>query len=1005
MDGSEDDEYQYPEAAESFNTNGAIIAVANVGSLGPENDLSTANTIVRSNVISSLTRLKNRYGRVDCFLAQEVGGYEAELSPIFNFKPTETDRQVLYGRGRGGIRGVANWCLGYAGSDSEDQRILRLINTDLRNEICTSIVRYKNIKGKSIPVAIINVYRNCHRDFCRTERETKIAIENICKTLRTNGVRNQVIVGDFNSDKMKFDNHRKIQHEKLFHKHNKNTARTFIDCVYTNFEEKVGILEVWPSVENVHGGITPRNSTKDLGHKFYALWIGVEPTIPGPTTINIMSQKKLRAVAKEVKDKEIPKISLLPDDIEWDDFCREEEIDYLGELMLKLLLKLAKKASIKIKVSQKERKEQVIFQNLEKTADYQNHTKRPWQGLYSFVTAVKEDGGEEADRSENKTPPLNKLVEHLNKKYEELHEEEPDLVNEYIDKQFPPTYGKKGDFIKNKKKFRTLIMSCSNSGAKDAYNLSLKDTKTILNANSKIRDAYHAISQRAFITGHFPKSWRKDLIYFFWKRKGERSDEKQYRPITIACSLGKLLEKQMAHYISNARENNSQNHAYTKAKNCQTAITEVQKILLNFQEDKSLGSKSYHYIPVLSADDISSAFQSVIHGAVCKAIRNNYLGDRRFRMHKLLESYLKREVRAIDRITGEKLEVKSKFEDRSIPQGSIISPSLWKLFDGLFTGFYNDLLTKLIKKSDFIEEAKNTAFSDDHLTALWLKISKTCSRKEIGAKIRTALKATRSCLVVATERFGCGCNPDKSENVVQRKYEDVTSTKDFETSSTIKWLGYKLELQDGGNLIFEVTYVQQKIIAAGRLKDIIFQYTKSLTIRIKFYKTYMAPIIEWFIPIALQQSVNADTIIHKFQRDCLKSTLDLPFTAPNEEVEEIMNEMKVAYKAKRAAKRIDKVCKTESFERIILRKRAQNGNIVTSSITTRGGTKNSTGINCGSSYIRKNFIFKMNDFLRLDDSDFTKIKLNQDTVKVKARELRKKIQTRIRERLNQQASL
>ena len=531
--------------------------------------------------------------------------------------------------------------------------------------------------------------------------------------------------------------------------------------------------------------------------------------------------------------------------------------------------------------------------------------------------------------------------------------------------------------------------------------LSLRHIKAILGSNINIRNAYQNLSEWCFIAGHFPKCWRNDDIFFIWKRKGKRNDPKMYRPITIASSIGKCLEKQMAHYLSNITNNNKENHAYTKSKSCLTAITDVQKLLLKITNpfDRNLGNKQYIDIPIISTDDISSAFESVSHYSVCEAIKRDYQGDFRYKISDLMYSYLERDIQATDRITGERCKVTKKYQNKSIPQGSIVSPLLWRIFDGLFSGYYNKLLQEYTKQNEHVEKADNRSFADDHLSPQWLRIPRATNQATIGLIIKCTFKATRSLIVIATERFGCGCNPAKSENIVPPQYHDAVKLidKKFQVKSKFKWLGYMLILSDKGQLRFDLNYVEQKLTIARQQRDSIYQYTENIEIRHVFYRNYMAPITEWFLPIIIQQPDNDNTIIHKFQRDCLSKVAGVFYTSPAKECEKTLGEfyfLPIRNKAKRTANRIATNCNTiEAEEKATGTKHAD-----TQQRITRSKTKKITAVSSTNSGAKDNIIFRINYFATLDLEEFEKIKINYKEVRIWAKKTNRKISKTIKNR-------
>ena len=995
-------------APKTFSTKGLIITAANVGSFGSYNpELKPENIKVRANTINFLTRVAKTYGKVDAFLAQETNtdNYESfNFTPILKNAPVATNKEATYGADDGGKRGVAIWANQSEEFKESDNRILEQLPKDDINEITTTILRYKNRKLRSIPIAVINCYRNQHRIYERSEENTKNAIMRICGVLRSKGVKSHIIAGDFNSQNFRLNNnYREIKSPKLFHKHNNQCQKTYIDKIFTN-TLNAGLLEVQPTLENISCPSNQNLADNALGHKAYVLWAGTPPTVAESTYYSACNPKDLRVAAKNCEDKDIPKIPE-PDTQTLSEIEDHEEfIEKMSVQFNNLLKNLIKRASKSIKKTAGKRNDLVIWDQIEKTADYQNACERPWHALYAFTSSTKEDLGTEEDANK---PPLRDLVKNLETKFEELREEEKStdhstsLMDEYINKQFPINNSKKGTFYKCKKKFKRLILDVSNSGAKDRDGISLKQIKAVLGSNSRIRDVYQNLSEWCFVTGYFPKCWRNDDIFFIWKRKGKRSDPKMYRPITIASSIGKCLEKQIAHYLSNITNNNKQNHAYIKKRSCLTAITDVQKMLLNISnplEDKNLGAKQYIDIPIMSTDDISSAFESVPHHAVCEAVRRDYNGDNKYKVSRLLQSYLIRNINATDRTTQERIIVEKKFQNKSIPQGSIISPLLWRIFDGLFTGYYNKLLYEFSKENDHLKKAVNRAFADDHLTPSWLRIPKSSSQALIGLIIKCTLKATRSLIIIATEKFGCGCNPSKSENIVPPQYHQAVKLidKNFEVKSEFKWLGYVLILNNKGQLKFDLKYAENKLILARKERDSIYQYTNNMRIKHSFYRSYMAPCTEWFIPIVIQQPDKDNTIIHKFQRDCLTKIAGVHHTAPASECEAILGEMPIKHKALRVAKRIVENCGTKEAEKRAMEKTETE----TQMRVTRAKTIEITAINSMKSGAKENIIFRLNYFSSMQLEEFIKKKADYAEVKKWAKRTNLTISNLIKRRIS-----
>lgn len=161
-------------------------------------------------------------------------------------------------------------------------------------------------------------------------------------------------------------------------------------------------------------------------------------------------------------------------------------------------------------------------------------------------------------------PPIQETGGTLVKKLSELYVADRQVVNRLLGKIFPVDFNNIGLWHESTEAFKTLILSTSNSGAKDAKGLSLKLTKVMFQECWALVKQFHNISGACLKLGYFPKVWTFDTISFLYKNKGDRMDAAMYRPITIAPSLGKHLEKAIATYLGTMDDRNAYNHAYVR---------------------------------------------------------------------------------------------------------------------------------------------------------------------------------------------------------------------------------------------------------------------------------------------------------------------------------------------------------------------------------------------------------------------------------------------------------
>ena len=964
-------------------SNTVLISFTNVGSFG-----FNENSIVRKLVQERLGTITNKYMPIDTLMVQEVANYDVSLRPYFN-KPATDNEFATYGKGLCGKRGVATYTLDGLGKVDLDDQV---------HEICVVIRSYKNKKGASVKFACLNIYRNQHSTYNRSSMATLAAINKIINKCKSMGIFHHVIAGDFNDESFVVPGYRNITSNKLYHQANALTSKKRIDKVFSNMTN-VGILEIYNSCENVHGEPPPNQSLPDetdFGHKFVCLYVGNKPGRAPKTEIKLPSLKQLKAISKSDKIK-VPECdpNVPVEDFEYTEFLAKTLTDKCSE-MLEL-------ATQKIRVKSNSNNQVVLISSMEEQiagGSKKDTPKDKLKGTYDFMERIKVglDDGDTKDR-----PPLEENAEKLNKKLQNLNVMNRDIAFPAVKKLFPVDYTRRGARVVTNRQIRTIIMSVSNSGAKDYLKLSLKHTKVILKTNSSLRKLFHAIAERCLCGGFFPDIWKQDEISFLFKNKGSRMSADNYRPITISPSLGKHLEKYIIHYLSAMNDFNDDNHAYVAKHSCATAITDCQKKLLRtrnplVEKDRTLGSKR-RLITFISTDDIKSAFESIEHDLVCLAIKRSFAGDRECKVHELVRSYLNRRAVATHKGGSEKIGLVRKYDNKTAPQGSLLSPFLWRVYDSTFTDLYKDMLQIQVKERVYdIVCLEHVSYADDHVTLCTIEANLDEEEEDIVLKIRGTLLLCRQCLTDATRALGCGVNPDKSENIVPASWHEAFKKvdDDFEVKCTYKWLGYFLTLTNNGQLKFDVESMSQKFLILCRLRDDIFQYTVSIPLKLKIYKIYFAPFIELYAPLVIQGGLEKIGEVHRFQHDCLCKVLCVPFTICRKGLEEACGEPSVMFKAVRFAKRIQLCCGTLQAEQEATGKSSYEE----TTRQLRSGAKIAKATATIPS-AKKHHIYLLNEFAEIEGlSDNKEKKKGFKEMKSWISMEKSKIQKRVRARLN-----
>ena len=139
-------------------------------------------------------------------------------------------------------------------------------------------------------------------------------------------------------------------------------------------------------------------------------------------------------------------------------------------------------------------------------------------------------------------------------------------------------------------------------------------------------------------------------------------------------------------------------------------VSEHMKSLRERREElRKIGKK---LIVIFEAEDISSAFESIEHAAIwmfSEATIDELNSE--VKLKEQFKSYLSRQSFVTKRGTDLRIEVKKKYEDRTSPQGSILSPAFWRIFDKIFSHMYKKSMDDFTKNDIFIDSYKHVAYA------------------------------------------------------------------------------------------------------------------------------------------------------------------------------------------------------------------------------------------------------------------------------------------------------
>lgn len=311
---------------------------------------------------------------------------------------------------------------------------------------------------------------------------------------------------------------------------------------------------------------------------------------------------------------------------------------------------------------------------------------------------------------------------------------------------------------------------------------------------------------------------------------------------------------------------------------------------------------------------------SIDHELVCYVLEKMLVATSVCKPGEFLDSYLNRKSFAVE-IDSEtqkltKIQIVRVYLKKTSPQGSLLSPILWRIYDNLFTELYKENLVAVEMEYEDILVISHVSYADDHITVVSFLIEDDANDEEVAHDMCIYLRLVRSLIVDATVQLGCGVNPTKSENIVPNKYckyidlnfENVPVTDEnrnnFLGKDTFKWLGYYLTISETNQLDFNQKKIEDHLKYLATCREQVFFYSDSMFIKWRIFKVFFCPFIELYVPLVIQSKTFENTAIHKFQHASICSVLGLPKTACRRNLEVKLGEKSVEEKAIRTTNRL-----------------------------------------------------------------------------------------------------
>ena len=191
-------------------------------------------------------------------------------------------------------------------------------------------------------------------------------------------------------------------------------------------------------------------------------------------------------------------------------------------------------------------------------------------------------------------------------------------------------------------------------------------------AKSKLLEIYN----KSWETGKFPDKWREAIIVPIWKKGKDKSKKASYRPISLLCCFGKVMERTVNARLLRHLEQNNLLGDYQSAYRKNRSTDDQLEVLA--QEVENAFQMRHKVLAVFI--DLTSAFDKVWKdGLLLKLLRGKVEGN----MFRWIRLPTVQNSQKLDGHMSRRVSIQ-----QGVPQGGVVSPTL-------FIIFINDIVDKL----------------------------------------------------------------------------------------------------------------------------------------------------------------------------------------------------------------------------------------------------------------------------------------------------------------------
>jgi ribonucleases P/MRP protein subunit RPP40 len=359
--------------------------------------------------------------------------------------------------------------------------------------------------------------------------------------------------------------------------------------------------------------------------------------------------------------------------------------------------------------------------------------------------------------------------------------------------------------------------------------------KLLYELREEIAKPVSQLFKNSIVKCTIPTQWKTATVIPLFK-KGNKSDIKNYRPVSLTCIVGKILEAiikdEIVEHLNKHQLIRTSQHGFMQGKSCLTN-------LLDFFDCVTKGIDENNAVDVIYLD-FAKAFDKVPHCRLIRKIRAHGISGK---IVSWIEQWLKnrKQIVAVNKTYSNCIEVIS-----GVPQGSILGPLL-------FVIYVNDL--------DVGINSKVCKFADD--TKLCRKIANREDIQHLELDLHT--------LVEWSEKWQMKFNWDKCSVIHMgnrnENYEYTIGGNTIKNSPEENDLG--IIVCESGKWSEQCKKAVKKANAVlGMIKRTIKNKTKNNILRL--YKTLVRPRLEYCVQVWSPYYIKDIILVEKVQRRALK---------------------------------------------------------------------------------------------------------------------------------------